>query len=180
MSNISLLRILQLKAYVLKLLRTKGPGALALAVLVGIGVLILAPLAASSQSPTQYGPRVYNNDNEHVGEFLTSIPDLPYLPLYPGKIVFERAVRWQKSGGRVAYSITFHARELPENVIDWYRSMFQSYKWLVEKENSGPKLTEARMGKYFHVRAMAMHSARKDYPANIHLTYSITGQERTP
>lgn len=146
-------------------------------VLIAIGIALLSSVLLPCKAEPGQFVRVYNNDNEHAGEFLSAMPELPYLPQYSGKIEFERAVRWQKSGGRVAFSITFQAKEMPEAVIDWYREVFRQNRWQEDSLNAGPKLAEARLGRFIHCRVMAMHSRRKDYPANIHLTYAITGQE---
>lgn len=65
---------------------------------------------------------------------LPSVPDTPYLPTYTGvRPRFEKAFKTvHKKDGLVSLEIYMMAKEQPDQVANWYRSVFRQYGWAVD------------------------------------------------
>ncbi len=105
--------------------------------------------------------------------FLKKAPDLPYLPQYSGNIHYRSIVSWPHKPGGPAYSITFCAKEDPVSILDFYKTAFRQYKWVLVG-TSRLSVSAERPKEAFAVVTI-MHQADKDYTCSVHIAYKVQG-----
>lgn len=106
-------------------------------------------------------------------QFLKKAPDLPYLPQYSGNVHYRSIVAWPKKPGGPAYSITFCAKEDPASILDFYKTAFRQYKWVM-LGTSRLSVSAERPREAFAVVTI-MHQADKDYTCSVHIAYKVQG-----
>ncbi len=61
--------------------------------------------------------------------------DLPGVPIYPGKLVYEGGDKYNKDPNGTRYIMNYKVKALPNNIIDWYKKNLMP-KWKIKMANS--------------------------------------------
>jgi hypothetical protein len=158
------------KADYLTSLLTQNGWQVALSTVLVFGLMAQVCLAV----PQTQQRRKYSNDNEYVPEQLKDPPDLPFLPPYPGAI-YSNILAFRHMPKKPGYSLTFHVKEGPDEVLAFYRNAFQKSQWIRQKANDGPKNASAmRVGAVAAVTVMK--PIVKGYKTQVYLVYKIYGK----
>lgn len=134
----------------------------------------LANSAVLAQFPTA---KKYDNNNEFVPETLTQPPDLPFLPPYSGSApaVYDNILAFKRQPDGPGYSLTFHVKESPEDVIAFYKGAFKNNRWLPQKAADSSKIV-AGMRKGASATVTVMKPTRKGYLSQVYIVYKISGK----
>jgi hypothetical protein len=116
----------------------------------------------------------YDNNNEYVPIQLKEPPDLPFLPPYTGA-VYSNILSFNRVPNKPAFTMTFHVKELPEEVIAWYKDAFKANKWAPQKGGDSAKLASGRREGAM-ATVMVMKPILKGYKAQVYIVYKIYGK----
>lgn len=143
-------------------------------------ILLLTAFAHLSISPAQaqFGQnKKYENNNEYVPEHLSKPPDLPFLPPYSGMAppVFDNILAFKRQTDGPGYTMTFHVKDEPEQVLAFYKSAFESNRWLLQKKIDSSKMVGA-VRKGAIVSVTVMKPITKGYKTQVYVVYKISGK----
>ena len=137
-------------------------------------VLLLLAQVAFAQNPGLPRKKKYDNNNEYVPSQLKDPPDLPFLPPYTGA-VYSNILSFNRVPGKPAFTLTFHVKDPPDEVIAFYKNAFKSNKWSPQKNGDSTKLASGRrMGAMATV--MVMKPILKGYKSQVYIVYKIYGK----
>ncbi len=74
------------------------------------------------------------------------LPDTPFLPPYTGRIVSGITSTIPQNDGGIAYIITFETAEQPEQVMNWYKTAFNLYRWKIDDQETAQYRISAQHG----------------------------------
>lgn len=136
---------------------------------------VLAPAASAQQFP-KFGAKKYNNNNEFVPEHLTQPPDLPFLPPYSGSAppVYDTILAFRRKPDGPGYSLTFHVKESPEEVVAFYKNAFKNNRWLPQKNADSSRIVSG-MRKGAVATVTVMKPIVKGYRTQVYVVYKISG-----
>ncbi len=119
----------------------------------------------------------YNNDNEFVPETLKQPPDLPFLPPYAGSspTKYDSILAFKRKSDGPGYSLSFHVKETPDEVIAFYKNAFKSNKWDPQKNGDTTKIVSG-MRKGAVATVTVMKPVLKGYRTQVYLVYKVSGQ----
>lgn len=136
---------------------------------------IYLPDATAQQFP-KIGAKKYNNNNEFVPEHLSKPPDLPFLPPYSGAAppAYDSILAFRRKPDGPGYSLTFHVKETPEEVISFYKGAFKNNRWLPQKNADSSKIVSG-MRKGAVATVTVMNPIMKGYKTQVYIVYKISG-----
>lgn len=141
-------------------------------------IIVIFFAQTSIAAPPPYGSPIkkYNNDNEFVPEKLKDPPDMPFLPPYSAsQPSYSNILAFKRVPDQPVYSLTFHVKETPEEVMAFYRGAFKNNKWTPPQKDSNPRTTSgSRPGATAIVNVM--NPIQKGYRAQVYLLYRIYGK----
>lgn len=126
--------------------------------------------------PGKTPKKPYNNDNEYVPETLKQAPDLPFLPPYSGSepTKYDSILAFKRKSDGPGYSLSFHVKEPPEEVIAFYKNAFKSNRWDPQKNGDTSKIVSG-MRKGAIATVTVMKPFKKGYKTQVYLVYKISG-----
>lgn len=138
--------------------------------LMAFGCLFVAALIPSSAAADQLHRKQVT--------VLQSAPDTPFIPQYTGQNAhFDKAFKTvHTKDGLVSLDIYMSAREKPEQVIDWYRSVLKQYGWSLDgfDSNISNSITANRLsdGKQCTVQVNP-DDAQPGYKTRVVISYQL-------
>lgn len=138
-------------------------------------LLLVTQSCAYGQNP--FAPKKkYNNDNEFVPETLKTPPDLPYLPPFSGIAppVYGSMLCFKKKPDGPGYSVTFHVKDPPEDVISFYKNAFKNNRWDAQKNADSTKIVSG-MRKGAVATVTVMKPIMPGYKTQVYIVYKISG-----
>ncbi len=144
-----------------------------------VSLLTFLPIANAQpkfQFIRQAPKKKYVNDNEFVPDTLKQPPDLPFLPPYSGQSQpkFDNLLVFKKKRNGPGYTETFHVKETPQQVMDFYKNAFRDNRWVLDKNAETSNMVGAtRKGAVCTVTVMK--PIYKGYNAQVYLIYKISG-----
>lgn len=105
------------------------------------------------------------------------LPDTPFLPPYSGRIVYGDVSTIPQTDGGIAYVITFETAEKPEQVLTWYKSAFEIYKWNIAEDASAQYRLRALHGKNVASNIFLLSPRKTGSNAQVQLYYRYGGRE---
>ena len=138
-------------------------------------LLLLSQTAAIGQNPFETKKK-YNNDNEFVPETLKTPPDLPYLPPFSGIAPpqYGSMLCFKRKPDGPGYSVTFHVKDPPEDVIAFYKNAFKSNHWEPQKNADSTKIVSG-MRKGAVATVTVMKAIQPGYKTQVYIVYKISG-----
>lgn len=135
---------------------------------------------ADAQNRLQGPPKPrkpYNNDNEFVPDTLKTPPDLPFLPPYAGSAPaqYDSILAFKRKSDGPGYSLSFHVKEPPEDVIAFYKNAFKNNKWDPQKGGDTTRIVSG-MRKGAVATVTVMKPVLKGYKTQVYLVYKVSGK----
>ncbi len=141
-----------------------------------LSLLLMAQSVAYAQSPFQMPKKKYNNDNEFVPENLKEPPSLPYLPPYSGSAPpkYDSILAFKRKPEKPGFTLTFHVKETPEEVLAFYQNAFAQNKWKPQKGGDTTKIVSGiRKGALATVTIMK--PVTPGYKTQVYIVYKVSG-----
>lgn len=138
-------------------------------------VSILLSQTAFAQSPVPHIKKKYDNNNEYVPTELKQPPDLPFLPPYPQGANYNNILSFNRVPDKPCFTLTFHVKEPPEDVIAFYKDAFKSNKWSPQVSVDSTKQAAGRRSGA-SATVLVMKPIMKGYKTQVYMVYKIYGK----
>jgi hypothetical protein len=130
-------------------------------------------IAQTPGSPLQAKKKQNKDRPENHAEHLKDIADTPGVPKYTGKYHFVEGVVFPAAISGPSFTMKFDAQEKPEKVLAWYKDVFDSGKWEIEKVTTDEKKRIGATKDKNICRVLVEKNPNPYFPTRVILTYRL-------
>jgi hypothetical protein len=121
-------------------------------------------------------PALADTLNRKQVTLLPAVPDTPFIPQYTGKTpLFQKAFKTvHTKDGLVSLEIYMLAKEQPEQVLDWYKTVLKQYGWSVQGfDPSSNSVTGNRLAQGNQCTIQVVPEEEPGYKSRVVISYQI-------